>query len=302
MRQQLRACRATAARLLRTPLATLFNVAVLGIALALPALLYVGLLHLQNAARAGTPKPQISVFLEHASGRAEAREIEARLKAHPAIAEVRYIPREKALEDMKRLSGLAGIAESLGQNPLPDAFVVETRDGNPAELKQVRDEVAGWPRVAFVQLDSEWAERLAAILRLGRLALFIVGTLLAFALVAVTFNTIRLQILTEREEIEVTGLIGATARYIRRPFLYYGAVLGLLGGLLAWGVVWAATAALNAALTDLSARYGASWTLRSLSARDGAALLAFAAALGWLGAWLSVSRHVSDSRKDVSAG
>ena len=296
MRHQLRACGATVARLIRTPAATLFNVAVLGIALALPALLYVGLTHLQNAARTATPKPQISIFLEHASGRAEARDMEARLKAHPAIAAVRYIPREQALEDMKRLSGLAGIAESLGQNPLPDAFVVETRDGSPAELKRVRDEVAGWPRVAFVQLDSEWAERLAAILRLGRLVLFIVGTLLAFALVAVTFNTIRLQILTQREEIEVTALVGATARYIRRPFLYYGAVLGLLGGLLAWTVVWAATGSLNAALTDLSALYGASWTLRSLSVRDGAALLAFAAALGWLGAWLSVSRHLAEAK------
>jgi cell division transport system permease protein len=294
-RQQLRACRATAAKLLRTPLATLFNVAVLGIALALPALLYVGLVHLQDAARAAAHTPQISVFLEHAAGHAETREIEARLKAHPAIARVRYIPRDQALEDMKRLSGLAGIAESLGHNPLPDAFVVETRDGSPAELQRVSDELRGWPRVAFVQLDSEWAERLAAILRLGRLALFIVGTLLAFALVAVTFNTIRLQILTQREEIEVAGLIGATPRYIRRPFLYYGAVLGLLGGLLAWAVVWAATTALNAALADLSALYGAAWTLNSLSIRDGAALLAFAAALGWLGAWLSVSRHVSGS-------
>jgi cell division transport system permease protein len=118
--------------------------------------------------------------------------------------------------------------------------------------------------------------------------------LLAFALVAVTFNTIRLQILTQREEIEVAGLIGATARFIRRPFLYYGAVLGLLGGLVAWAVVWLATRALNAALTDLSALYGASWVLRSLSVRDGLALLVFAAALGWLGAWLSVSRHLAE--------
>jgi cell division transport system permease protein len=295
VRQQRRACGVTAAKLLRTPLATVFNVAVLGIALALPALLYVGLLHLQMAARAATPKPQISVFLAHATGRAETRNIEARLKAHPAVADVRYISREQALEDMKRLSGLAGIAESLGQNPLPDAFVVETREGSPAQLRRIRDEVAAWPRVASVQLDSEWAERLAALLRLGQLILFIIGTLLAFALVAVTFNTIRLQILTQREEIEVAGLIGATARYIRRPFLYYGAVLGLLGGLVAWAVVWGATEVLNAALTDLSALYGASWILRSLSVWDGLALLLFAAALGWLGAWLSVSRHLAES-------
>ena len=111
--------------------------------------------------------------------------------------------------------------------------------------------------------------------------------------IAVTFNTIRLEILSQREEIEVASLIGATARFIRRPFLYYGALLGLLGGLAAWAVVWAAVEALNTGLADLAVTYGASWRLQPLSVRDAAALLGFAAALGWLGAWLSVSRHLA---------
>ena len=292
LRQQARAWSVTTAKLLRAPVATLFNVAVVGIALALPALLYVALAHLQKAAGAAHPRPEISLFMDHGAGRAEAREIEARLKRHPAVAHVRYIPREQALEDMKRLSGLAGVAESLGHNPLPDAFVLEAHDGDPAALERLRAEVARWPRVATVQLDTQWAARLAALLRLGRLALLLLGTLLAFALVAVTFNTIRLEILSQREEIEVASLIGATARFIRRPFLYYGALLGLLGGLAAWAVVWAAVEALNTGLADLAVTYGASWRLQPLSVRDAAALLGFAAALGWLGAWLSVSRHL----------
>ena len=293
LRQQVRAWRATAAKLLSAPLATLFNVVVLGIALALPALLYVALAHLQEAGRVAAPKPQLSIFLDLNATRADVREIETRLKSHPGIARARYIPREQALEEMKRVNGLGSIAESLGHNPLPDAFVLDARDSSPAALRGLRDEVAAWPRVAVVELDSQWAERLAAVLRVGRIALLLLATLLAFALVAVTFNTIRLQILSQREEIEVASLIGATPRFIRRPFLYYGALLGLLGGLAACGVVWAATQALNSALADLSALYGASWALQPLAARDAAALLGFAAVLGWLGAWLSVSRHLS---------
>jgi cell division transport system permease protein len=293
--QHTRALGASAAKLLRAPVATLFNVAVLGIALALPAILHVALVNLQQAGRAAAPEPQLTVFMDLAASRAEVREVEARLRKHTAVARVRYVPREQALEDVNRLSGLGNIADTLGQNPLPDAFIVDARDRAPTVLARLRDELSRWPKVGFVQLDAQWAQRLAAVVGLARLALLLVGTLLAFALVAVTFNTIRLQILSQREEIEVASLIGATPRYIRRPFLYYGAVLGLLGGLAAWGVVWATTEALNGALHDLAALYGTSWTIRPLPARDAAALLGFSAALGWLGAWLCVSRHLASA-------
>ena len=291
--QHTRALAASAAKLFRAPVSTLFNVAVLGIALALPAILYVGLVNLQAAGRAAAPEPQLSLFMEVGASRAEVREVEARLRKHGAVARVRYIPREQALEDMNRLSGLGNIADTLGQNPLPDAFVIDARDATPAALARLREELSRWPKVAFVQLDAQWAQRLAAVVRLARMALLLVGTLLGFALVAVTFNTIRLQILSQRDEIEVASLIGATPRYIRRPFLYYGALLGLLGGLAAWAVVWGTTEALNWGLGDLATLYGTSWSIRPLPLRDVAALLGFSAALGWLGAWLCVSRHLA---------
>jgi len=293
LNQHTRALAASAAKLFGAPVATLFNVAVLGIALALPAILYVALVNLQEAGRAAAPEPQLSLFMDVGASRPEVREVEARLRKHGAVARVRYIPREQALEDMNRLSGLGNIADTLGQNPLPDAFVIDARDATPAALARLREELSRWPKVAFVQLDAQWAQRLAAVVRLARMALLLVGTLLGFALVAVTFNTIRLQILSQRDEIEVASLIGATPRYIRRPFLYYGALLGLLGGLAAWAVVWGTTEALNWGLGDLATLYGTSWSIRPLPLRDVAALLGFSAALGWLGAWLCVSRHLA---------
>ena len=294
--QQWRSLGATLGKLLRSPLSTLFNVIVLGIALALPAALYVVLVNLQHAARAAAPEPQLTVFMALEAGRADTREVETRLRKHAEVAKLRYVPREQALEQLKRASGMAAIAEGLGHNPLPDAFVVDARDSSPAALQRLRTELAGWPKVALVQLDAEWAQRLDAVLKFGRLALMLLATLLAFALVAVTFNTIRLQILTQREEIEVATLIGATAAFIRRPFLYYGAFLGLLGGVASCALVWAAATAVNGALADLAYLYGAQWQLRYLSAADAASLLAFAAALGWVGAWLSVSRHLADAQ------
>jgi cell division transport system permease protein len=291
-----RAAGATLGKLGRSPLSTLFNVIVVAIALALPAGLYVALTNVQQAVRTLSPEPQLTVFVALDATKAEVSLIDTRLKEHPQVARLRYVPRERALEDMKRSSGMGGIVEALDRNPLPDAFVLDAADPAPEVMERLRTEIGAWPRVAHVQLDAEWAQRLDAVLKVGRAALLLLGTVLAFSLVAITFNTIRLQMLTQREEIEVTTLIGATDGFIRRPFLYYGAVLGLLGGLAACGLVWTATTVLNGALIDLSYLYGARWEVAQLSWRDSASLLAFAAALGWLGAWMSVARHLARVR------
>lgn len=292
-----RAVRTTAGKLLRTPLASAFNVIVLGIALALPSALYVALTNVQQAVRTVSPDPQLTMFLALDASPSDAAKIDVLLKKHAQVARQIYVPRERALEDLKRASGMTGIVEALERNPLPDAFVIDARNPTPANMERLRREFAGWPKVDHVQLDAEWTQRLDAALKVGRIALLVLAVVLAFSLVAITFNTIRLQILTQREEIEVTALIGATNGYIRRPFLYYGAVLGVLGGLAACGFVWAAAAALNAPITDLSRLYGARWEITPMHLRDTASVVAVAGGLGWVGAWLSVARHLMQVRR-----
>ena len=290
------AAASTLRKIVRSPFTTLFNVFVVGIALALPAALYVGLVDIQRAVRTVSPEPQLTVFLALDAAKSDASLIDTRLKDHPQVARLRYVPREHALEDMKRVGGMRGVVEALDRNPLPDAFVIDAADASPEAMERLRSELAALPKVAHVQVDTEWAQRLHAALRVGRVALMLFGTVLGFALVAITFNTIRLQILTQREEIEVATLIGATDGFIRRPFLYYGAALGTLGGLAACGLVWAATTVLNDALIDLSYLYGARWEIGLLGIGDSLSVLGFAAILGWLGAWLSVGRHLAHVR------
>jgi cell division transport system permease protein len=287
------ALRVTLARLVRTPVVTLLNVGVIGIALALPVGLYVVLVNLQGLAHTLGSDPQVSVFLALEASRAEADKIGARLKGHAGVKAARFVPREQALKDLKAGSGLADVVDSLPQNPLPDAFVVLPRDTQVGALEKLRDEIRAWSGVTHVQLDTAWARRLEAGLKLARLAVWLLATLFAFALVAVTFNTIRLQILTRREEIEVSKLIGATDPFIRRPFLYFGALQGLAGGIAAWAVIWAGIVLLNGALTELSQLYAARFELQHLNPADSLSLLAFSAGLGWFGSWLSVNQHLA---------
>jgi cell division transport system permease protein len=135
-------------------------------------------------------------------------------------------------------------------------------------------------------------ERLNALLKLGQIALLILTALLSFALIVVTFNTIRLQILTKRNEIEVSKLIGATSNFIRRPFLYFGAIQGVAGGAIAWLIVALVINLINSELMNLVHLYTVDFQLHHISFEDSISLLFFSSWLGWAGAWLSAASHL----------
>jgi len=275
-----------------SPLASILNALVIGIALALPLGGYAALGNLQQFARGLATDAQISVFLAREAGNPEISETERRLRATPGIRRVEFVGREQALARLKRTPGMAEVIATLGDNPLPDAFVLTLSGSDPELAQRVEQEVRKFPQIASVQTDSVWMQRVSGLLRFGRTAVMLLATLLSFALVAVTFNTIRLQILTQRDEIEVSKLIGATNSYIRRPFFYLGALQATFGGLMAWGIVDLATLLLNRDLAAISSRYTAEVGLQRLDFADGLAVLCFAASLGWLGTFVSVSRHL----------
>ncbi|MGH8677150.1 MAG: cell division protein FtsX, partial [Burkholderiales bacterium] len=161
--------RATVARLVQQPFATLLNVIVFGFALALRVGFYLGLDNLQRFSRQITGDPQVSLFLSLDASAEDAAAIEQRLQRHAEVGQYRFVPRQRALESLKRSAGLSDVLGELNSNPLPDAFVVTASSGEPDALERLRGEAAGWPKVEFAQLDSDWARKLDAALRIGRL-------------------------------------------------------------------------------------------------------------------------------------
>ncbi len=282
-------------RLTGTPVSTLLGALVIGIALALPATGHLVLANLDSVSRQVSAKPQISLFMALDADKEAAAEIQSRIKHTADLEAWHFVPRESTLRRLRDNEGLAEVIDSLPKNPFPDAFIIEPATDSAVALERMRAAMADWPHVEHAQLDSAWVKRLHALLRLGRIAVAILAALLGVALVVVTFNTIRLQILTLRSEIEVSRLLGATHGYIRRPFFYYGGLQGLLGGVVAWLIVMAAAQALRAPVTELAGLYNLTFALRILPLRDTAILLAFAALLGWFGAWLSVARHLREA-------
>ncbi len=289
LRHQKHALTSALRRLARQPVSTLLTALAMGVAISLPSGLYLGLDNLSRLAGELPAQPEISVFLDPAASGADKQAIATRLK-RPDIAQARFVPKDDALAALSVSQDLADISAGLAENPLPDAWVVQPRTRSREALARVADELGKLPGVAETHLDSQWAERLQAALTIGHTGVWLLAGLFAIALVAISGNAIRAQVLARRDEIQVSRLIGATDRYIRRPFLYLGALQGLLGGLAAGGVLAAAGTLLRPQVERLAGLYGSAFHLAPPSTSEIAVVLGLTTLFGWLGAWLSVTR------------
>ncbi|GJI95338.1 cell division protein FtsX [Duganella caerulea] len=298
-RQHRYALAAALVHLRRSPGGFLFNILVVAIALALP---FTGVTLLDNVRPMSeqlSVDPEISIFLKQDTPReqAEGLAVSLRQTVRDKQAKIVFTPREKALEQLKDKSGLADVLTTLGENPLPDSYVLKLDAFRNAQaggdVDQLAEQIRALPGVDTVQVDSAWVKRLAALLNVLRLALLLLAATLGTVVVAVIFNTIRLQVMTQREEILVSKLIGATDSFIHRPFYYTGALLGLCAGGVALGAVSLALRPLNVAIAEFARLYASEFQLAPLPPLAMAGLLALSAGLGLIGALLSVQRHLS---------
>lgn len=286
------ACAAAIRRLIVHPFAAFFEIFVLGIALSLP----VGLVVVVETARAllgqHPTKPEMSVFLDLGTSAQAVDALRKRLRTLPDVQDVVFVARQDAAKNLRKSAGLAEVLDALPENPLPDAFTVRLRTRETARLDSLRADIERWPQVAVVQADSGWARKVETALAVGRSSALLLGLLFAIAAVAVTFNTVRLQMLGRREEIQLSRLIGATDSFIRRPFLWFGALQGLLGGAAALGIVVGALRAIERPITDFAVAYGAPIRPPEVAVEHLAGFLAATTLLGILAAALAVGRHL----------
>lgn len=296
LNQHLRALHQVFKRIRHQRLATLMMAFVMGVTLCLPGVLYVIVDNLNRLANNIQGEPQISLFLRLDVTPPAIADIRQRLKKHPGIKSFQFNSKESAWQQLKREDDGSEVLGSMEQNPLPDAFLVQPRSLNPENVENLQKEMQQWPEVELAQVDASWIKRLHSWLELSRKAILVLALLLSFTLIAIIGNTIRLQILTQREEIEVSRLIGATNAFIRRPFLYSGVLYGLLGGLIAWLLLAMVIALFNHSVADLAKLYGSDFRLNLPGWEIGLILVASSIVLGWLGSYIAVQRSLFSQR------
>ncbi|NBX00110.1 MAG: ABC transporter permease [Methylophilaceae bacterium] len=297
LNQHMQPLRMVLGRMRQNLLGTVLMCCVMGVTLSLPAILFTIVDNLGQLAGGIESKPQLSLFLKLDASSSTNQAISEQLKKHAGIAKYEFVTKETAWEQMQQNANTADIGASLDKNPLPDAYFVTPKDIKPENVKRLQQEMQQWEGVELAQVDANWIKRLDTVLKLGKKAIFVLVALLGFALVAIIGNTIRLQIMTQLEEIEVSKLIGATNQFIRRPFLYAGTLYGLGGGLAAWLIVLAVVQLFNTSVTEIADLYASQFRLSMPNVTITLAMLLSAISLGWLGSFVAVNRSLAKIEK-----
>jgi cell division transport system permease protein len=279
-------------RLAAQPLNAAFSILVLAVAITLPVLAAVALRSAGSVTASLETDPHVNVYLTLDANDEDVRRVGDTLRAHPEVAAVKFVSRVQALDELKATTHLAELLASLDRNPLPHAFTVRVRSTDPARLAEAKGAWSNLPKVDQVVADFEWSERLGRWIRFGNRALALVAVVLGAAVAFIVGHLIRLQVVSQRQEIEVSQLIGATAADVRRPFLYHGLVQGLLAGAAAVGLSWLVALWVGSELRALTPSYASEIKVVFVTAAGCLVIVGAAALLGLVGAWWAVGREL----------
>ncbi len=176
----------------------------------------------------------MSVYIEDGINKMTKRSIESRLNHLPGAEMERFISKEQAMVHLKEaLGSQAGLLGGLDINPLPASYEIVFKDVknyqiDPKKLKESLEKLRG---VEEVQYTEQWVERFEGLIYILKLVGLIIGGFLCIAVLFITTNTIKLNIYSRRDEIEIYKLVGATDWFVKIPFLIEGAIQGILSGL-----------------------------------------------------------------------
>ena len=216
-------------------LVTLSTIAISMMILGLFALIY---LSVQQFMQQWGDELQVTAYLEETVSSKQAEELRSRVANWPAVENVTYISKERALARFRsQLREYAGILDGLRSNPLPASLEIQLRPqaGRNGAIEELSSRLERQAGVAEVQYGKRWMAKLRIFLDVFKLVGVTVGGLLLLATIFVVSNTIKLTFYSRREELEIMRLVGATDFFIKAPFLIEGLLHGLCGTLLATG-------------------------------------------------------------------
>jgi len=282
----------TILNMLENPLASLMTWLVIGIALALPGILYVMLNNIADVSADWGGKPRVSLYLQKEVTKDAGDALAKEIRVSTSVDEVRFVSSEAALKDFQQRSGFGDVLNSLDRNPLPHVIEVVLVSSEPMALTGLMTVWESDNRIAKVSVDLAWLERLFALLQFGERLVWSLSLVLALGVVLIMGNTIRLAIENRRQEIEVIKLFGATDSFVRRPFLYLGFWYGFGGATIAMILLQSSLVFLAEPVELLAQSYRDDFALQGPGAGGVLFLLLMGSLLGISGALVAVSRHL----------
>lgn len=285
-------CRQAIAYFFRQPVATLLILTMLSIAMTLPLILYLGVQSSKSVLDKLSEIPQITLYMELNSSATDSEAVRKLLDKEQRIQDIQFIGKDEGLAEMQESMGTQDIVSMLDENPLPDVFIVTPKSNQPSAIAQLQQDLSHYPMVESTQMDKEWMQTLWQLNQFIHGIFWFLAITLSVAFVLVAHNTIRLQILSHKEEIEITKLLGAPSSFVRRPFLYQAAWQSLLSAgisllLSAW--MMKSTQPL---INQIFQPYGLYLQWRAFYLWETLLVLIIVGLLGIGGAWIATQQHL----------
>ncbi len=294
--QHLTECKRSFKYLWRTPLATLITLGVFAVVLCMPVGLYWASNNLNTIGQQWEQSGEITLFLQDGLPQEQAIGLVNQLHIQDNIAKVTYLSPDEALQQFKTMSDIGDSLAVLEYNPLPAVLTILPADVTVAALEQLQKDLDQMPEVATASIDVIWVLRMQAILNLLQKTVIVLGALLGLGLLLVVSNTIRGQLLQREQEIAVSKMVGASNGFVRRPFLYTGFWIGLLGSCFGLLILTLAGLFLRQPLNDLLLAYGSLWQPVSISLEIKAMIIVGSCVVAMMGAWIAVTRYLYQLR------
>jgi cell division transport system permease protein len=269
---------------------------VIGVAMCLPSLFYLAVDNLSKLTDHMQSETEISLFLKLDITSKNIAEIDANLSKNADIGQYHLVTKDEAWQQLQAKSkenqNISTAINQIGNNPLPDAFFIQAKSTDPEALETLKNTLQSIPGVEQAILNADWAKRLATLLSIGKKLIFFISALLAIVLLVIIGNTVRMQILSQKDEIQVSYLIGATNSFIRMPFLYAGVLYGLLGGLLSVLMIGGIIQTFNNSAVDISKLYSSDFSFDILNLKLYLTIIGLAVTIGWIGSYIAVTRAI----------
>jgi len=276
----------------RYKIASLITLIVLGITLALPIILLFASHALQQLGVKNLEGESVTAYLSSDLTDLQGASLAQQWLGRPGIRSTTYISKIEALEIFRKNSDIGNAVDVLGGNPLPGAIMIfpDSNTLSSSRIDVMVTDLQKLDSVSRVQVDLRWVKRLQAMVSLIKLVGALLAGFLTLTALLVIGNTIRLELLRRRSEMEVANLLGANRGFMNRPILYTGALYGFLGGIVASILALVAFQAVRQPAHELTALYESSFQLIMPTGSQIFMVLAVSTLLGLAGATSSLYR------------
>ncbi|MEZ8826682.1 permease-like cell division protein FtsX [Vibrio amylolyticus] len=276
------------------PLGNILTLAVISMALAMPSCLYLLGKNIAAVADSVASPSQVSAYLVEQTPEARIMVMKDEIERRSEVARVDYVSSQQGLDDLSQYSGFEQAISLLDDYSLPSVLIITPSAEDKEQVTSIINSLKEHKEITDIRVDEDWLTRLDAIQTLITVIVTILSVLMLASVFLIVGNTLRFNVLANKDEIQTMKLIGATDSFILRPYFYSGMWFGLLGASFAWILTALITILLNSSVESLAMLYDSHFRLIGLSWDESLLLVMLGLLLGCSAAKVSAKRHLKE--------